>query len=65
MLKEKEPPADLGFHPSLLLNQMAKLSSLAIYFDTDATTIVGQGRAETISNFSKLVHPLPLALMVT
>lgn len=34
---------------------MAKLKSLAVYFDTDVGTIAGKNRDETLANFLNLV----------
>lgn len=34
---------------------MAKLQSLAVYFDTDVGTIAGKTRDETLKNFFNLV----------
>jgi hypothetical protein len=34
---------------------MAKLSNLAIYFDTDAGSIAAPRREQTLQNFSQLV----------
>lgn len=38
------------------LHKIARLSSLALYFDTDVGTIAGKDRHETLSNFSQLVR---------
>ena len=51
-------PEQLFADPSatyFLLQQMAQLKSLAVYFDTDVGTIAGKTREETLANFLNLV----------
>lgn len=41
--------------PRLTVRQLAKLESLAIYFDTDATSLAGLSHAEFVEKFAALV----------